>query len=212
MAKKEAKTEFTVHVGDQALVISNQELKEFAEIHRISRLIPGRYSDLLVLNLYTLERQGVPTEVVLREIELLETGQVSYMKPATPFRKKPLKGLWHKHFLVTFPSSMVLNIRNQLGKNGVKKAIETAFDPNKGDVITREMISDFVERIVSKPYEERANSGSMTGEWLIYAPFNGVNYYLCLASHLQDDSEIYQNIKNVCCREFDWLTDFIEAN
>ena len=212
MAGKVSQPVFTVHQGNQTLVITNEELQEFAEIHRLSRLIPGRYSDLLLVNLYTLERQGVPPEAVIREIEILETGQASYMKPASPFRKKPLKGLWHKHFLVTFPSSMGHNIINQLGENGIKNAVKSALDPKKSDVITPEMISDLVERIVSKPYEERFKSGKLTGEWLIYAPYNGVNYYLCLAGHLQNDHEIYQNVKNVCCREFDWLNDFLESN
>src|SRR5690554_217156 len=91
-------------------VLTAQQLKEFSELYGVPQMISGRYSDLLLLDLYTSERNlGLSPEHVAQEISALENGNSSFMKPPSQFSRKPLKGLWHKHFLVPTPSSLTRN-------------------------------------------------------------------------------------------------------
>jgi hypothetical protein len=47
---------------------------------------------------------------------------------------------------------------------------------------------------------ERANDGRLTGEWIVFAKQDGVNYYLTLGVH-QDDEAIWRRCK-ACAAEF----------
>lgn len=206
------KTEFRVHFGDSDEVVTAQQLNRFAHLYRVDEVIPGRYSHLFIADLYLLDKyQGVSPEMVTQEIRALEHGSRSYMKPPTQYTRKPLKGLWHKHFFPVMPSTMAHNILNELGKNGVRQAAEAAFHPSKGDRITIEMITEFVDHVVEKPFERRSDRASLTGEWIVYAIHNGENYYLSVTSHKRGDEAIAENLRTVCCREFDWLAAIMEG-
>jgi hypothetical protein len=50
-------------------------------------------------------------------------------------------------------------------------------------------------------YRERSQSGEITGEWIIFARQNDVNYYLTLGSHTEGDEAIRQRVLD-CCAEF----------
>ena len=48
----------------------------------------------------------------------------------------------------------------------------------------------------------------MTGEWIIFAKFNGTNYYLGLAGHSKskdEDEALYAQVKAYCSFEFPFL-------
>src|SRR5690554_1790475 len=95
-------TTFILHGahGNQE-TISAHQLREYADLFGIPEMIPGRYSDLLLMDLYTSEQSlGLSPEHVAQEIASLESDSCSFMKPPSQFTRKPLKGLWHKHFLV----------------------------------------------------------------------------------------------------------------
>ena len=209
-------SEFTVHNDNGSdEVVTSQQLEQYAELYGIPQLIPGRYSDLLLLDLYLSEKNiGLSPEQVVQEIKSLETGSQSYMKPPTQFTRKPLKGLWHKHFLMVTPSSMAHNILNELGKHGTKRAAEAAFHPSKGEKVTPEMLNDFVNQVVEAPIQNRSDRASLTGEWLICAKHNGENYYLCIANHKHgennSDEHVAKRLEAVCCREFEWLRGVLE--
>ncbi|MRF68121.1 hypothetical protein GIJ48_16730 [Escherichia coli] len=207
---------FSVHGENGTEEITSRQLDQFAALYKIDRLINGRYSHLLLLDLYLSEKHnGLSPELVVQEINALESGSHSYMKPPTKFHRKPLRGLWHKHFLLVTPSSMAQNILNELGKNGTKQAAEAAFSSDNGDKITADMISDFVSRIVEEPFSKRSEQAKLTGEWLIYAEHDGQKYYLCLSNHkhAQDrsDEHVANRLKDVCCREFDWLNSILHS-
>ncbi len=212
MAGNYPKTEFQVHLGDHSETVTADQLNGFAELYGIDRLIPGRYSHLFLLNLYSMEKhQGIPPDLVTQEIKSLEQGSQSYMKPETPYKRKPLRGLWHKHFFASLPSTVAHNLSNELGRRGVRQAVETAFHPSKGDRVTPEMISDLVSAIVEKPFQKRSDEGRLTGEWIVYAKHRDQNYYLCISSHKHGDDAIAGNLRTVCCREFEWLADIMDS-
>ncbi|KIP93518.1 hypothetical protein RU10_12365 [Pseudomonas fluorescens] len=58
--------------------------------------------------------------------------------------------------------------------------------------------------IVYGGIESRKRRGALTGEWLIYYVYNGLNYYLDLADHevLNDQQKLYDRLSNECAWEF----------
>jgi hypothetical protein len=117
------------------------------------------------------------------------------IKPATPFKHTALKGFWHQHFFSSH--FLVKNINEALGKNGMKKLVDEIFDPKKSSIITREMINELSQRVVTEPFEQRQRDNKVTGEWIIFTKHGGKNYYLALNKHAADkagDQFIYDRI------------------
>ena len=97
------------------------ELLEFANIIGLERAVAGRYSVLLLLELYggTQSGQMNPAKII-HEIQALEgMRECSRLKPALLFDRKPLQGLWHKHYLVDGLPSMATNLRRAINKYGL---------------------------------------------------------------------------------------------
>ena len=51
--------------------------------------------------------------------------------------------------------------------------------------------------------------GKLTGEWIVYAVHEGLNYYLCITSHESGDENIAQNIKAACLPQFSFLDAYV---
>ena len=204
---------FNLDLGENQVEATPSSLANFADQWGISRLIPDRYSDLLVFDLMKLDRlQGISPEMVVREIRSLENVGQSNMKNPTPFRQKPLKGLYHKHFLPNLPSAIAHNILNAHGKDGITKTVHRVLEPRLGQSVTAEDLHELTYELAQKPFETRAEQSRLTGEWLIYAHFEDQNYYLTIGSHSHGDEAIARNIKTVCCMEFPWLDSVLDSS
>lgn len=186
----------------------SEKLERFADVMGLSRVIPGRYSSLFLIDLYLhTEYLGVNPFKIMDEVKALEDdSDCSRTKPETLFEKLPLRGLWHKHYFGTGPAALVKNIRNGLGKRGIE---ELAVAELSGDEITPEMINKFTHELVLGTYQRRAAEKKLTGEWIIFARHNGENYYLCLGGHNWGDNYIFARIREVCLQEFPFLRDIL---
>lgn len=198
-----------VHNGTEIEQIDPDKIEELAKFYGLDALIPNRYTSLLVVNLYLLDKvSGVNPAQVIEEIKNLEGLAPSQQtKPATEFKGSFLKGLWHKHFLPTLPSSFAHNILNHLGKNGLAKLVEEVFDPAKSSTVTREMIDELAHRVVEESIVDRGAAEKLTGEWIIFAKENGQNYYLCISPHASEDENIANHVR-VCAHEFPFLSKY----
>lgn len=201
---------FNVHDGESTRQVTYLDLKEFAELYGLDRIAKDRYSSLFVLNLMLLEQtNGIDPAQVIEEIRALEGGRASLQtKAESQFTGKHLKGLWHKHFMPALPSVMAHNIMNHLGKNGTRKIVEEVLNPEKGPVVTKEMLDELSHRIVIGSMEGRASQEKLTGEWIVFAKENGANYYLGVWSHNAGDESIAGSIKSACVREFSFLAQY----
>lgn len=56
-----------------------------------------------------------------------------------------------------------------------------------------------------------ASAGELTGEWIVYARHEGVNYYLCLGKHDSHDDHLRSHIDGICCKEFPFLTALLRT-
>ena len=51
-----------------------------------------------------------------------------------------------------------------------------------GSPITQEKLVELKDRIVYQAFDERSAANQVTGEWIVYLPHEGKNFYLCLVS------------------------------
>jgi hypothetical protein len=105
---------YTVKLPNGVLKVTTEELSRFRDLYLGPSELASRMSELLCLDIFVFEHQGVSPEFVLFAIKDLENGTAySGTKPEEPFKGKLLKGLWHKHFFDA--RFMAKNIQTGLG-------------------------------------------------------------------------------------------------
>lgn len=132
-------------------------------------------------------------------------------KKATPFRRKPLKGLWHKH--ISDASNIPLNLKSEWkkGKN-FEQAYNRALKNSNlkyGDEITTEFVDYLTCELIDKAYFKRSKEIRLTGHWLVYLPFKNRNYYLTLGHHKLEELT-YQNVQN-CFQDFPEVKEYLDS-
>ncbi|WP_412773803.1 hypothetical protein [Nitrobacter sp.] len=196
-------------MGSHDISITGDRLDAFRKMYVADGDLSSRMSDMLWFDMYVLDVEfGINPREVLVSIENLEAGEPSSgIKPATQFRKLPLKGLWHKHYFAA--RFLAHNLILGLGNNGLEKLINEVMDPAKSDVVTREMVEELAYRVSHEPFEERHRQGKMTGEWIVFAKHNSKNFYLCLTTHETGDQPVFERIMQHCIRDFPDLAAWI---
>lgn len=199
---------FNLTIGEQTEVVTSDELAPYADGFFLNLHAEGRYSWLFVFQLMLAERlRGIDPFQVSDEIRSLEKADARSMtKPASQYCRdsSPLKGLWHKHY---FSARFLLkNLQLQHASGGwLTTLVEEVFDPKKSEWITPEMIGELAHRATHGALEERSANKKVTGEWIVFAKYEGQNYYLSLANHTDGDQLIYNNIKAACWQQFPFL-------
>jgi hypothetical protein len=193
---------WTAIVGEYRVSATQDQLDEFRETLPIAGPLLARISQLLWFDLFVhFELRWIDPFSVLDAINNLEAGEPrNGVKRAAPFRKPPLRGLWHKHYFS--PRFVAQNMVQGLGARGLERVVNEVMDPCKSDIVTKEMINELAHRVTMEPLSDRSNRERLTGEWLIFAKANGQNYYLCLGAHETDDQQLYERIMMHCVRDF----------
>lgn len=187
------------------------ELDDFASVIGLKNAAHGRYSLLLVLALYGGSQSGQlnPAKVVheIRALEGIESP--SQLKPPIQNRHPPLKGLWHKHYLQDGLRSLALNLQKGLKRFGMAsldQSIREAEAAGEVRYFTEADIWQLSNDVTHGNFERLADSAALTGEWLIFAEYEGKKYYLCLGTH---DVTTHENLRSqidaICCHEFPFL-------
>ncbi|WP_025647747.1 hypothetical protein [Paraburkholderia fungorum] len=187
----------------------------FARFIGLEQAAPGRYSMLLVLGLFGGYQSGMlnPAKVV-HEIHALEgIGPPSKLKPPIQNKHPPLKGLWHKHYLEDGPRAMALNILKGLKRYSIpvfQQRIDAAKAAGEERYVMPEDIEAIATDAVHGNWMRLAAAEALTGEWIVYAKYEGQNYYLALATHdSSTHDQVRQQIDALCCQEFPFLADLL---
>lgn len=141
----------------------------------------GRYSLGIVVEIALhLVTRSYDAHAIYDEIGKLEGRDTrpSATKPATPFLRPPLVGLWHKHHAQA--RFMPMNLKNEILRPGV---LNSVLAPHVGRHID-EVAHEIAYSIVYEVYPRRAAEGRETGEFIVYEVLpDGSHYYLALGSH-----------------------------
>lgn len=191
------------------LAAMSTDLKRFAKEIGLQRAAPNRYSLLLASHILALYRSThLKPRNVVTEIDAIENRRKSSMKGPTKFKKPPLQGLWHQHYRHNSFGSMVANMLAALNSEGVPtlrglvRQSEHSSEPVTFDEAhARQAIEDVVRNNIRR----REKAGELTGNWLVFAKYGGLNYYLCLHRHEANDDICRRRIEEICCNEFPFL-------
>lgn len=100
--------------------------------------------------------------------------------------------MWHKHY--TDARFVPQNFQNALGGRKLPQ-LQKILDEelgSDGKPIRKEQIGRVRERF-DEAFMRRSRAGRLTGEWIVYLPYRGKNYYLCLGNH-NDIPSIYHKV------------------
>lgn len=201
---------FIVNMNGQKKNIPLAVLKEFSESIGMNHCIEGRYSWLFAIDLFMYGEMRVINPLqVMDEVKSLENSDSrSRTKPETQFRKPPLKGLWHKHY----PSARFIaqNIKNHLSGNKLTELVKQTLEGKDTYDDALQIAYELSHKVVSQSYDERAQSGKLTGEWIIFAKHNNENYYLSMATHDMGDELAHERIKTICYPQFPFLKGLMD--
>jgi hypothetical protein len=180
--------------------IAAGEIKGFLDLN----VIGGRYSSLLVEQLVAMrEHRSGNTFAIIDEISVLEgapNARPTNTKPAKPFSGPVLSGLLHKHY---FDAAFIpQNIENQWRSSDLDERCRVALtDPSVPD---EKKAGYLAHDMIINSYVIRSQSNELTGEWIVFAQLEEVNYYLTLGKHTEDDKDILARALS-CCNEFPQL-------
>lgn len=71
--------------------------------------------------------------------------------------------------------------------------------------LSYETISKNIADAITGIFAQRSREQRLTGDWIIFAKHQGQNYYLDLASHQENDADIFSRISQGCFHQFPFL-------
>lgn len=139
---------------------------------------------------------------ILDTIESLENNLIQHK----PFERTPdLIGYSKAHHgaYSSIGYSIVRNIREFWYSNGqIRRKLEEDFQK-----IVGEYESHGISAIANAMHSKALGTKELKGEWIIFKELNSVKYYLCLASHSENDQDIFDNKLKKGLTEFPGLID-----
>jgi len=175
---------------------------------------PSRVSRFLIAQLAAVSKHRIFNSFSVTDViqQLEGVGRIGCAKREEPFKHSPLKGFWKAHF---FDARFLMkNLTNHWGLESKESpkfdglcsrvAVEEEKSPSAFDWQDR-----FAHELTIGGYKARAKRKKLTGEWIIFAKHDELNYYLCLAKHStskEDDSQIYALINAICAHEYPFLS------
>ncbi len=185
-------------VNGQDISATEDDLKRTRYFYPDNNELLSRISLLFRFHIYALLiGASVDPASVFLSVSELESGEHgSGTKRGKAFKRPPLLGLWHKHYVP--PTSIAHNHHEGLKKVPVAQLIGQGLGTIAAGLNAR--------------YLKRAAAQKLTGEWITYAKHDGKNYYLSLNSHLEDEQEILDTVLQHCVADFPDLPAWIKAS
>ena len=150
----------------------------------------GEYSSAFAkeLAVHMVER-CYNVHAVYDELSVLEGTSVrgTPTRPASEFKRAPLKGLWHKHHAQAY--FIVQNIVNHWSSDRRHSQLSQNVLDDGGS------LDHLTDHLIVGAYEERARHQALTGEWIIFAKAGSRNFYLTLACHAENDATIFERAR-----------------
>ncbi|WP_217970258.1 hypothetical protein, partial [Vibrio metoecus] len=187
--------------------ISKDELLEYAKSSLVFYgLDLSRVSTVLIAQILQMEsNRTINVHSIGDELKRIESGR---SKRVGTFKHLPLKGLSKAHF---FDALFILaNIKAEFGfENGgnkrLNKIITEAFQRNESGYLDEKMEMFLAHETTIGALDKRSLENRLTGEWIVFKEYQGVKYYLSVASHTEDDSDIFKRVQMAYEIDFPFL-------
>lgn len=208
------KNSYLIDHKGKCFTVTSSDLDSFSRAFVTDEKVRSRCSERFLLDLYVYaETDGLNPAVVIEEITNLDANsEQSRTKPASVFSRLPLKGLWHKHFFSSHFIAKNMQIAN--GKGNIEAIVEQVFKNYEGMDKTVDNCFAVAKEIAAgnqRLFDNRAGNDQLTGEWIVFAKVDNLNYYLCLEFHGSDDQTIYDKVIAACKNDFEELVPIIES-
>jgi hypothetical protein len=189
-----------------------EEIETLVRMVGLDDIAPRRHSALFALSIFGEFKVGRLNPFRLgQEIKALESGEANGLKPPIQSRHLPLKGLWHKHYMQPSLRSAALNVQHGLKEFGIpffQQKIREAEAAEELRFVSPEHVKPIVTDLVEGNWKRLQAADKITGEWIVFAKYNGENYYLALATHDKSThDDLRRRIDAICCREFPFLNN-----
>lgn len=167
----------------------------------------ARISDFLRHQLQERIENSKEIQSIIDEMDYLEKQRGrTKTKKATKFRFGKLKGFWHSHFFGGHRDEQAANYLKLFDEEG---KFEQIFKDSQANANNNEEFTGLmVNAIVDQQYQDNNDNKSWTGHWIIFAKYNGANYYLMLAPHSkrrEKTDHLYEKMKTECEAQFPFL-------
>jgi hypothetical protein len=197
------------------LDVSEEEVNSLLGSHcGLGVLDKSRISNVLITQLAYYQKHRVFNSFSVTDvIQQLEnvSPKNGAIKAEGSFNHLPLKGFMKAHF---FDARFVL--RNLINQSELASKKSKKFSNICSKVMQDEELNPshhgwqgrLAHEITVVALEERASQNNITGEWIIFAKHNELNYYLCIAKHSatkEEDQLIFSFLASYCIKEYPFL-------
>lgn len=117
-----------------------------------------------------------------------------------PFKRRPLRGLLHAHFVQA--SFIPHNLTNEIQRPGGWPKVQKHLDSAPSEILESDVVKHVAHEATFGLYAQRSSRDALTGEWIIYAEHQGQKLYLGLAEHATDDEAIHSQLVERCEERF----------
>lgn len=194
--------------------VSENEVNHFRNNHvGFCKVDMNRVSHFLLIQLTSIHKHRIYNSFSITDViqELEGVGRGCKLR-VSQFGQLPLKGFYKAHF---FDARFL--VKNLINHWGLEFKDSPKFNSLFARVIEEEEKSPskfgwqgrLAHEMTVVGYEERAKKNKRTGEWIIFAKHNNLNYYLCISRHSspnsKEDQEIYDFLKLLCEHKYPFL-------
>ncbi|EGQ8609135.1 hypothetical protein GNT15_24125 [Vibrio parahaemolyticus] len=187
--------------------VTKGELLEYAKSSLVfSGLDLSRVSSILIAQILQMEsNRAINVHSIGDELKRIEAGK---SKRVGTFKYLPLRGLHKAHF---YDALFILsNMKAEFGfasggNKRLNKVVNEAFQQNESGYVDEEMATFLAHETTVGALEKRARENRLTGEWIIFKEHQGKKYYLSVASHTENDSDIFKRVKMAYDMDFPFL-------
>ena len=191
--------------------VSEDEVFHFRNNHvGFCRIDINRLSQFLLIQLTSISKHRTYNSFSITDViqELEKVGRGCKQR-VEQFNHLPLNGLFKVHF---FDARFIA--RNLINHGRLELEHSPKFNSLYSRIVEKEEKTPskigwhglLAHEMTIGAYEAKKNK--RTGEWLIFAKHNNLNYYLGIFKHSkpkQEDQEIYDFLKALCEREYPFL-------
>lgn len=166
-----------------------------------------RLSNLLKRQLQEMLDSGRDVDAVTKEINYLE-GLINETKTKkeAQFNKGKLRGFWHKHYFLGTIKQIAINTSNHI------QASDNFQKINEEALISSNSLNDYAnnlaKNILKSTLKVKKENSSLTGDWIIYIPYDNLNYYLMLSEHSfrgENTDHLYDKLITECQEQFPFI-------